>query len=77
MSKSYRDKERIQSKKAHKEIIESINSLTPDDIAQKYSNSKGIKEVVRYGNKRKSVAKDKVQERRAERRKGNDFDSNY
>lgn len=75
MSKSYRDKERIQSKKAHKEIVESINSLTPDDIAQKYANSKSTKEIVRYGNKRKSVAKDKVQARRAERRKANNLDA--
>jgi hypothetical protein len=48
MSKSYRDKERIQSKKAHKEIVESINSLTPDDIAQKYANSKSTKEIIKY-----------------------------
>lgn len=75
MSKSYRDKERIQSKKALKEIGESITSLTPDDIAQKYSNAKSTKEIIRYGNQRKAVAKEKVHARRAERRKGNNLNA--
>ena len=75
MSKSYRDKERIQSKKALEEISESITSLTPDDLAQKYANAKSTKEITRYGNKRKAVAKEKVQARRAERRKSNNLNS--
>lgn len=73
MSKSYRDKERLESKKAQKEIAESLTSLTSDDLNQKYLNAKSTKEVKRYGNNRKMYSKLKVQERRIQRKKDNNL----
>lgn len=71
MSKSYRDKERLKSKKASQEVQDSLNSFPCDDINKKYSKLNSTKEIKRYGNNRKAYAKIKVQERRVQRKKDN------
>ncbi len=73
MSRSYRDKERLESRKADSELGEVLNSFHHDDLAEKFAKSKSTKTIYRFGNKRKSVAKEKIQARRIQRKKDNDI----
>jgi len=73
MSRSYRDKERLESRKADIEIGDALNSLHHDDLAQRYVKAKSTKTIYRFGNKRKTVAKEKIQARRTQRKKDNDI----
>lgn len=72
MSKSYRDKERLKSKKNHIELIEAHNNGSPDSSLKQevYVSEKKIK---RYGNQRKAKALEKISERKKSRRKLNNF----
>lgn len=77
MSKSYRDTERRKSREADAAIGTAWSTNKLDDLAQKYAASKDTKTITRYGNNRKTFAKQKVQKRRTERKANNNFDTDY
>lgn len=64
MSNSYRDKDRIKSKAANAKIMHALNNDS-SNLAELMAESNAIKEVKRFGNKRKAMAKEKVQGRRS------------
>lgn len=66
MSNSYRDKDRIKSKAANAKIMHALNNDS-SDLAELRAEANSIKEVKRFGNKRKAMAKEKVQGRRSEK----------
>lgn len=73
MSRSYRDAERRKSREANDAIGTAFKEKKFDDLAQKYAASNETKTVYRFGNNRKTYAKQKVQIRRTERKANNRF----